>query len=427
MAHGTDPYRTLGIPRGASIEEVRRAYRTLAKEFHPDTGGEGATARFLAVQAAYEALIRAAAAGPEGRGARRPPSAGEPWRADADRARAAREAWRSRGGARRASQDQAGAPGAGSRGSTAGTGSGAEGRGRPPRMSRERPLNRATPGSTSYDGAEHDPFDPEWSGASWYGTSSGTYWTINPKEYADPRKHGPEYQARGRRRPGSPGHGSNGGNDARSSDPPGSTSGRRAETRDDQVRSDPEAAGSRSDEVRTRRSSPPPDPTGAAGNGAGSAHASDAGASADSVFGPGPATTSAAWAPGIVRRWLGSRTGLAVIGWPPIGLGVALAIGEATGCRRFAATCEPWAEGVVWLSQLVILAILFAVPSLARLAATGTLTMLAASIPAAAIVWIGGGGRDPEGAPIVLAAILGLAWLGGVVLAATGRGVRASA
>ena len=39
---------------------------------------------------------------------------------------------------------------------------------------------------------------PTGAGASWYGTTSGTYWTINPKEYADPRKHGPEYQARAR-------------------------------------------------------------------------------------------------------------------------------------------------------------------------------------------------------------------------------------
>ena len=43
------------------------------------------------------------------------------------------------------------------------------------------------------------PFEPDWGGASWYGTTSGTYWTLNPKEYADPRKHGPEYQARARR------------------------------------------------------------------------------------------------------------------------------------------------------------------------------------------------------------------------------------
>jgi hypothetical protein len=29
--------------------------------------------------------------------------------------------------------------------------------------------------------------------------TTGTYWTINPREYADPRKHGPEYQERARR------------------------------------------------------------------------------------------------------------------------------------------------------------------------------------------------------------------------------------
>src|SRR5207244_10496286 len=68
-----------------------------------------------------------------------------------------------------------------------------------------RPRGKATLGSTSYDDANAGPFEPDWSGASWYGTTSGTYWTINPKEYADPRKHGPEYQARGRRRgPGAP-------------------------------------------------------------------------------------------------------------------------------------------------------------------------------------------------------------------------------
>ena len=68
---------------------------------------------------------------------------------------------------------------------------------RPPRP--ERPPNKATLGSTSYDGADAEPFEPDWGGASWYGTTSGTYWTLNPKEYADPRKHGPEYQARARR------------------------------------------------------------------------------------------------------------------------------------------------------------------------------------------------------------------------------------
>jgi hypothetical protein len=57
---------------------------------------------------------------------------------------------------------------------------------------------RASLGSTSYDDAE-EVFEPGWGGASWYGPSSGTYWTLNPREYADPRKHGPEYQARATR------------------------------------------------------------------------------------------------------------------------------------------------------------------------------------------------------------------------------------
>ena len=64
-----------------------------------------------------------------------------------------------------------------------------------------RGRSKATIGSTSYDGTENEPFEPGWSGATWYGAASGTYWTINPKEYADPRKHGPEYLARARRSP----------------------------------------------------------------------------------------------------------------------------------------------------------------------------------------------------------------------------------
>ncbi len=85
-----------------------------------------------------------------------------------------------------------GAPGAGKAGGHARTDDAPRGR----RTSGRR---RATLGSTSYDEAE-EAFEPDWSGATWYGPASGTYWTINPKEYADPRKHGPEYQARARRR-----------------------------------------------------------------------------------------------------------------------------------------------------------------------------------------------------------------------------------
>jgi len=52
-----DPYKVLGVPRTATDEEIRRTYRKLAKELHPDLNPSNrATAeeRFKKVSAAYE-------------------------------------------------------------------------------------------------------------------------------------------------------------------------------------------------------------------------------------------------------------------------------------------------------------------------------------------------------------------------------------
>ncbi len=53
-----DPYQTLGVARTASEDELRTAYRKLAKKFHPDlnSGDKGAEEKFKAVSAAYELL-----------------------------------------------------------------------------------------------------------------------------------------------------------------------------------------------------------------------------------------------------------------------------------------------------------------------------------------------------------------------------------
>jgi curved DNA-binding protein len=52
-----DYYDTLGLTRGADAEEVKRAYRKLARKFHPDVSKErNAEARFKDVQEAYEVL-----------------------------------------------------------------------------------------------------------------------------------------------------------------------------------------------------------------------------------------------------------------------------------------------------------------------------------------------------------------------------------
>jgi DnaJ-class molecular chaperone len=53
-----DPYSTLGVARGASDADIKKAYRKLAKELHPDTNPNNpkAAARFAGVTAAYDLL-----------------------------------------------------------------------------------------------------------------------------------------------------------------------------------------------------------------------------------------------------------------------------------------------------------------------------------------------------------------------------------
>ncbi|XP_055579809.1 LOW QUALITY PROTEIN: dnaJ homolog subfamily B member 12-like [Falco cherrug] len=54
---GKDYYRTLGLSRGASGEDVRRAYRRQALRFHPDKNKEpGAEEAFKEVAEAYDVL-----------------------------------------------------------------------------------------------------------------------------------------------------------------------------------------------------------------------------------------------------------------------------------------------------------------------------------------------------------------------------------
>jgi curved DNA-binding protein len=52
-----DYYETLGVPRTASADDIKKAYRRLARKFHPDVSKEkDAEAKFKQVQEAYEVL-----------------------------------------------------------------------------------------------------------------------------------------------------------------------------------------------------------------------------------------------------------------------------------------------------------------------------------------------------------------------------------
>ncbi len=57
-----DPYEVLGLKRGASDEEIKKAYRTLSRKYHPDANVNNPNAaqaeeKFKQVQAAYDQIM----------------------------------------------------------------------------------------------------------------------------------------------------------------------------------------------------------------------------------------------------------------------------------------------------------------------------------------------------------------------------------
>jgi DnaJ-class molecular chaperone len=71
-----NPYQTLGVDRNATADEIKRAYRKLASQHHPDRGGD--TQTFQGIQAAYDTLSDA-----NKRAAYDNPGLGNGFRADA--------------------------------------------------------------------------------------------------------------------------------------------------------------------------------------------------------------------------------------------------------------------------------------------------------------------------------------------------------
>ena len=384
----TDPYRTLGLEPGATAAEIKRAYRQLAKTFHPDSAGPSALPRFLAIQDAYEELAGArgarrvaGATAAAGGTASRTAAGPEPWRADPAKARTAREHARSNR--------------TGSTRSTRPPGSAGRSDAKPGAGPKRRSTRKATLGSTSYDEAR-DSTDTTWAGASWYGPTSGEYWRVNPREYADPRKHGPEYQSRARRRSTTTGEPDDLGG---AGEAPAS-----AEREPDRAAPDPAPSG-------RAWATPPRD----ARRGATAERRA-----LDDRAEPLPP----------LARLLDSeprdpirRLGYALLAWAPIGLVSAAIIGQLTGCPTYGAGCTGIDPLLPWLAQAIVLGLLLLVPPLARVLAVGSIAVVLALLPLTAFL-LAFGASSIEGAPAFVQLLLLVVWVVGVVLAIVelGRG-----
>ncbi len=298
------------------------------------------------------------------------------------------------------------------------------------RSSREhharRGPRRATPGSTSYDEAA-EPLDPDWDGGAWYGPSSGTYWTLNPREYADPRKHGPEYQARARRAtPDQAGESMPGADPEPALDEAAASAASAGAEPDWQWSTDERAdagpAGSTTSggaEWGTRSwryDDVPPEPAPGARRSRGRTAAAS---STDAPALPDLESLAMRAAPrnllALARRDARWRLVLALVGWPPIGYAVATLLTELTGCAAFAASCPDPVPVIALAVQPLVVAGLFAVAPAAAVAAFASIVALAVALPVAAILSVGSGPDSRVGAGLLGFAaagayLVGLAW-----------------
>src|SRR5512136_2211145 len=60
MAEKRDYYEVLGVPKNATLDQIKQAYRALARKYHPDVTKEDkahAEERFKEISEAYEVLV----------------------------------------------------------------------------------------------------------------------------------------------------------------------------------------------------------------------------------------------------------------------------------------------------------------------------------------------------------------------------------
>jgi len=111
----------------------------------------------------------------------------------------------------------------------------------------------------------------------------------------------------------------------------------------------------------------------------------------------------------------------AVIGWLPIAFGIGWAIGEITGCGRFAASCDGATGPFVLLLQGLLLAILILVPPLASIAAVAAMSLLGVAVVASLVLSATGEAASSAARQLTLGSLLIVGWLTGFAIALARR------
>lgn len=90
-----DPYVLLELPYNATIDDIKKAYRRLAKQWHPDKNGGSldAAEKFKMIKAAYDCLVDPAERAKEDRKRQEREQAEAAKNAEAERARARAHAY----------------------------------------------------------------------------------------------------------------------------------------------------------------------------------------------------------------------------------------------------------------------------------------------------------------------------------------------
>ncbi len=118
---------------------------------------------------------------------------------------------------------------------------------------------------------------------------------------------------------------------------------------------------------------------------------------------------------------LPGRLGLAVIGWIPLGAAVSAMSNALPACSGAGLVCSDPLTAGVWPLHLLLIALLALVPRLAVIAAYGAIAVLLVGLAATPILLAVGGARTPAGTATALGVVLVAAWIGGVILALSGR------